>query len=171
MNARRVPDMPTRYPYQLRDNASPSRDFATGASLSALTPFEREHFERDGFLRRAVTTPYPVEYLGETPTDGEEAAERWLELHDRAVELRALLRPGDTVQTKIVRRALRSALLYEHQITPKARRHARLTLWSRAHTGPLPPFSVRVRWGQCQCARCQATASQELREVIVLASA
>ena len=37
--------------------------------------------------RRAVTAPYPVEYLGETPTDGEEAAERWLDLHDHAVEL------------------------------------------------------------------------------------
>jgi hypothetical protein len=171
MNARRVPDMPTRYPYELRDNASPSRDFATGASLSALTPYERQHFERDGFLRRAVTASYPVEYLGETPTDGEEAAERWLELHDHAVELRAQLRPADIVKTKNVRRALRSVLLYEHQITPKARRLARLALWSRTHSGPLPPFSVRVRWGQCQCARCQAQAALDLREVIVLASA
>jgi hypothetical protein len=64
-----------------------------------------------------------------------------------------------------------SVLLYEHQITPKARRLARLALWSRAHSGPLPPFSIRVRWGQCQCARCQAQAAQELQEVIVLASA
>jgi hypothetical protein len=163
--------MPTRYPYDRRDNAFPSRDFATGASLSALTPYERAQFERDGFLRHAVTPPYPVEYLGETPTDGEEAAERWLDLYDHAVELRAQLRPGDVVQTRNVRRALRSVLLYEHQITPKARRLARLALWSRTHSGPLPPFAVRVRWGQCQCARCQAQAAQELQEVIVLASA
>jgi hypothetical protein len=111
--------MPTRYPYHRRDNASPSRDFATGAPLNVLTPYEREQFERDGFLRRAVSPPYPMEYLGETPTDGEEAAERWLDLHDHAVEMRAQLRPGDIVQTKIVRRALRSVLLYEHpQGTP-----------------------------------------------------
>jgi hypothetical protein len=163
--------MPTRYPYNRRDNPSPSRDFATGASLSALTPDERSQFERDGFLRHAVTPPYSVEYLGETPTDGEEAAERWLELHDHAVKVRAQLSPGDIVQAKNVRRALRSVLLYEHQITPKARRLARLALWSRTYTGPLPPFSVRVRWGQCQCARCQAPAAQDLRVVIVLASA
>jgi hypothetical protein len=105
--------------------------------LSVLTPYERERLERDGFLRRAVTTPYPVEYLGETPTDGEEAAQRWLDLQDHAVELRAQLRPGDIVQTKNVRRTLRSVLLYEHQITPKARRLARLALWSRTHSGPL----------------------------------
>jgi hypothetical protein len=171
MNARRVPDMPTRYLYHHRDTAYPLRDFASGAPLSALTSFERERLERDGYLCRAVTPPYPVEYLGETPTDGEEAAERWLDLHDHAVELRAQLRRGDVVQTRNVRRALRSVLLYEHQITPRARRLARLALWSRTHSGPLPPFSVRVRWGQCQCARCQTTAAQELQEVIVLASA
>jgi hypothetical protein len=171
MNARKVPDMPTRYPYHLRDNASPSRDFATGASLSALTPYERERLERDGFLCRTVSPPYPVQYLGETPTDGEEAAGRWLDLYDHAIELRARLCPGDIVQTRNVRRALRSVLLYEHQITPKARRLARLALWSRSHSGPLPPFAVRVRWGQCQCARCQAQATQDLQEVIVLASA
>jgi hypothetical protein len=163
--------MPTRYSYERRDNASPLRDLASGASLSALTPYERERLERDGFLRRAVAAPYPVEFLGEIPTDGEEAAERWLDLHDHAVELRAQLRPGDVVQTKIVRRVLRSVVLYEHQITPKARRVARLALWSRTHSGPLPPFSVRVRWGECQCARCQAQAAQDLQEVIVLASA
>jgi hypothetical protein len=171
MNARRVPDMPTRYPYELRDNASPSRDFATGASLSVLTSYERERLERDGYLRRAVTTPYPIEYLDETPTDGEEAGQRWLDLHDHAVELRAQLHPGDIVQTRNVRRALRSALLYERQFTPKARRLARRALWSRTHSGSLPPFSVRVRWGQCQCMRCQAHAAQDLQEVIVLASA
>jgi|GEM_PF-2416532 len=162
--------MPTRYPYH-RDTAYPLRGFATGASLSALTPYERERLERDGYLRRAVTAPYPVEYLGETPTDGEEAAELWLDLHDHAVELRAQVRPGDMVQTKIVQRGLRSVLLYEHQMTPKARRLARLALWSRTHSGPLPPFSVRVCWGQCQCARCQTTAAQDRQEVIVLASA
>ena len=58
------------------------------------------------------------------------------------------------------RRALRSVLLYEHQITPKARRLARLALWSRTHSGPLPPFSVRVCWGHCQCARCQTAAAR-----------
>jgi hypothetical protein len=163
--------MSTCYPCQSRDNASPSRDFATGASLSALTPYERERLERDGFLCRAVAAPYPVDYLGETPTDGEEAAERWLDLHDHAVKLRTQLHPGDIVQTKIVRRALRSVLLYEHQITPKARRLARLALWSRTHAGPLPLFCVRVRWGQCQCARCLAQAAQDLQEVIELASA
>ena len=67
-----------------------------------------------------MTPPYPVEYLGETPTDREEAAERWLDLYDHAVKLRAQLRPGDIAQTKNVRRALRSVLLYEHQITPTA---------------------------------------------------
>jgi hypothetical protein len=164
--------MPTRSPYHVRDTAYTTRDFATGDPLGVLILRERERIKRDGYIRLAVTPPYPVEYVDETPTDGEEAAARWLDLHERAVELRAQLRPGVIVQTKNTQRALQSVLLYEHQITPKARRLARLALWSRTHSGPLPPFSVRVRWGQCQCVRCQVAAqAQDLREVIVLASA
>jgi len=112
-------------------------------------------------------------YPGETPYEGAGAVARWLALHDRAVELRAALRPGDVVAERTVRRALRSVLLYEHQITPTTRRQARTELWRRAHDGPLPPFAVRSRWARCHCAHCQTsdTSAPNLQEVIVLASA
>jgi hypothetical protein len=113
------------------------------------------------------------DYPGETPYEGAGAVARWLALHDRAVEMRAALRPGDVVAERNVRRALRSVLLYEHQITPTTRRQARTELWRRTHDGPLPAFAVRSRWARCHCAHCQAadTPTPDLEEVIVLASA
>jgi len=128
---------------------------------------------RCGAIGLILPRPRRSAYPGETPYEGPGAVARWMALHDRAVELRAALSPGDVVAERIVRRALRSVLLYEHQITSKTRRQARMELWLRLHDGPLPSFSVRSGWAACRCARCRPSAalSPDLREVIVLASA
>jgi hypothetical protein len=94
----------------------------------------------------------------ETPLDGPGAVANWLGLVDHAQALQAealapkLLHP---VLEQQARRALRSVLLYEHQITPRARRQARQSLWRRQDTGPLPPLEVLLKWERCQCLPCQ----------------
>lgn len=94
----------------------------------------------------------------ETPADGPGAAENWLGLVDHAQALQAqapAAQPLHPVLEHQARRALRSVLLYEHQITPRARRQARQALWRRQHTGPLPPLEVLLTWERCQCLPCQ----------------
>jgi hypothetical protein len=94
----------------------------------------------------------------ETPIDGPGAVAYWLGLVDRAQALQAQAldaNPLHPVLERTARRALRSVLLYEHQITPRARRQARQTLWRRQHTGPLPPLEVLLKWERCQCLPCQ----------------
>ena len=94
----------------------------------------------------------------ETPVDGPGAVENWLGLVDHAQALQAqalAASPLHPVLERTARRALRSVLLYEHQITPRARRQARQTLWRRQHTGPLPPIEVLLKWEQCHCLPCQ----------------
>ena len=161
-----------------RGGARPKHSQPEDASLLDSTLDDQRVTDLLRFIQRgAVGLSLPSQrqgaYPGETPYEGAGAAARWLALHDRAVELRAALRPGDVVAERTVRRALRSVLLYEHQITPKTRRQARTELWRRAHNGPLPSFAVRSQWARCHCAHCQAsnTATSDLREVIVLASA
>src|SRR5262249_27847096 len=106
---------------------------------------------------------------------------RWVALHDRARDLRAALRPGDLVDERQVRRAIRSLFLYEHQLTPKTRRQARTCLWHRERPNhPLASFVARIGWSRCRCARCQSPTAAEvgsmgvapaLREGLVLQSA
>jgi len=108
---------------------------------------------------RALTGAYvptpPSGYIGETPVEGAGARARWLALYDRAVALRTMLRPGDIVGERQVRRALRSVLLYEHQLCGQTRRQARTELWRRDRSDePLPPFFDRVRWARCRCGQC-----------------
>jgi hypothetical protein len=93
-----------------------------------------------------------------TPLDAPGAVAYWLGLVDRAQALQAqalAANPLHPVLERTARRALRSVLLYEHQITPRARRQARQTLWRRQHTGPLPSLEVLLRWEQCQCLPCR----------------
>lgn len=91
----------------------------------------------------------------ETPVEGARAVGRWMALHHRAFELRVSLVPGDVVGARHVKRAVRSLFLYEHQLTPKTRRHARTILWQQAMQRPLPDFVVRAQWAKCRCPRCQ----------------
>ena len=94
----------------------------------------------------------------ETPVDGPGAVENWLGLVDHAQVLQAqalAAKPMHPVLERTTRRALRSVLLYEHQITSRARHQARQALWRWQHTGPLPPLEVLLTWGQCRCATCQ----------------
>ncbi len=94
----------------------------------------------------------------ETPVDGPRAVENWLGLvdHAQALQARALASsPLHPVLERQARRALRSVLLYEHEITPRTRRQARQALWRRQHTGPLPPLEVILTWEKCQCLPCQ----------------
>ncbi len=103
-----------------------------------------------GLMRTgALTGPYVPGhhrgFVGETPVEGAGARARWLALHDRAVALRTVWRPGDIVGEQQVRRALRSVLLYEHQLSGPTRRQARSDLWRRDRSDePLPPFARRV---------------------------
>jgi len=109
-------------------------------------------------LLAGVTLPSPpwaAYFSGETPIEGPGATARWIALHDRASGLRAALRPGDIVGEGAARRAVRSLFAYEHQITARARRRARASLWARDRPGEaLPPFAERVAWARCRCARC-----------------
>jgi hypothetical protein len=94
----------------------------------------------------------------ETPLDGPGAVTNWLGLVDHAqtVQAQALAAsPLHPVLERQVCRALGSVLLYEHQITPRARRQARQTLWRRQHAGPLPLLEVLLKWEKCQCLPCQ----------------
>ena len=109
---------------------------------------------------KAVVVPQRARsHPGETPIMGEGAIDCWLALHDRARELRAALRPGDSVGERQVQRAIRSLFLYEHVITPKTRWQARCRLWERDRLERLPAFVEQVRWTQCRCTRCQPEAS------------
>jgi len=128
-----------------------------------------------GSLGGGVVPPTPrTGYVGETPVEGEGATARWAALHDRARDLRAALRPGDVVGERQARRAVRSLFLYEHQLTPRARRRARTLLWARDRPGEAPPFAERVRWARCRCAGCtrpQGAAASMTRAGICLQSA
>jgi hypothetical protein len=114
-------------------------------------------------LLKAVVVPQRARtHPSETPIQGEGAIDRWLALHDRARELRAVVRPGDSVgERQQVQRAIRSLFLYEHVITPKTRWQARCRLWERDRLENLPAFVEQLRWTQCRCARCQPGASSQ----------
>jgi hypothetical protein len=112
-----------------------------------------------GALTGAYVPTLTSSYVGDTPVDGEGARARWLGLHDRAVALRAALQPGDIVGERQVRRALRSVLLYEHQLSGQTRRQTRTELWRRDRSEePLPPFVERVRWARCRCGQCSVVS-------------
>jgi hypothetical protein len=143
------PDLPNKV---ILPRSDPCAEDTPVVSLEALL--------RRTPLLKAVVLPQPARsHPGETPILGEGAIDRWLALHDRARELRAALRPGDSVGERHVQRAIRSQFLYEHVITPKTRWQARSRLWERDHLEKLPAFVEQLRWTQCRCARCQPEAS------------
>jgi hypothetical protein len=86
--------------------------------------------------RLYVVTPVPhqFEYVGETPCEGEGAVTRWLDLYDRALQLRTELQALDLVATRTALRAVNSLFLYEHQLTAKTRYRVRRALWHREYT-------------------------------------
>ncbi len=91
---------------------------------------------------------------GETPTDGTEAVIIWVALLDRA---ETAMQSGDLDDPYVQRNASRlldSMYLYEHQMTPEARRLAREFVWLRDHDEPLPPVAERVHWERCLCRGC-----------------
>ena len=154
----------------------------TPASDLRAEPFDLPSIDvhdllRGGLVRVEAAPPRRAEYPGETPIEGHGAVARWLGLHDRACQLRAALPPGDGVGARQAYRATRSLFLYEHQLTAKARRQARTSLWRRECTEPLPAFAERARWSRCRCPQCQpqlhATPTpvpQTLAEVLPLGS-
>jgi hypothetical protein len=110
----------------------------------------------------ALPPPHRSVYPGETPVEGAGAVARWVALYDRARDLQRDLAPGDGVRARQAQRALRSLILYEHQLTPTTRRQARTVLWQRERAGELPGFAVRVRWTRCHCAQCQPRVASAL---------
>lgn len=97
-----------------------------------------------------------------TPVEGPHAVQNWLDLHDRAQLIR---KTGDLSQPHLrrqLRQAVASLFLYEHQLTERARRQARLALWDRDYASiPVPSHpSHLLVWSQCRCPRCQPALHQ-----------
>jgi hypothetical protein len=127
-----------------------AEDHAAVLSLEAI-------FGRTPLLKAMAVPRQARACPGDTPIFGDGAIARWIGLHDRACEMYAALRPGDSVGERQVQRVIRSLFLYEHLITPKTRWQARVRLWERDKSEQLPPFVEQRRWTQCRCSRCQAS--------------
>src|SRR5258708_39873739 len=92
---------------------------------------------------------------GETPTWGEGAMWRWVELLDRAEALMREGDPNDPCAQRTAARAITSLFLYEHQMTGRARRRAREYLWLRDRPDvPLPEAAIRQEWKRCRGRTC-----------------
>jgi hypothetical protein len=93
---------------------------------------------------------------GETPTLGDGAMRRWVELLDRAEALMREGDPNDPCAQRTAARAITSLFLFEHQMTGGARRQARAYVWLRDRPDvPLPNASVRREWERCRCRTCR----------------
>jgi hypothetical protein len=112
-----------------------------------------------------------------TPVEGPHAVQNWLDLHDHAQLLRKTVDLSQPHLRRQLRQAVASLFLYEHQLTERARRQARLALWDRDHASiPFPSHpSHLLVWSQCRCPRCQPALYQtyDCRQtpVLTLASA
>lgn len=114
----------------------------------------------------------------ETPIDGPRAVQQWIDLLDRAEALMTGLNPdnpGDPNPQRTASKAFDSLVLYEHQMTPTARRQAREQVWLRDHPGQqLPAVAThppakrpdvplclcslcREEWELCRCNTCRLT--------------
>lgn len=112
----------------------------------------------------------------ETPIDGPRAVQHWIALLDRAEALMAgpdATSPSDPNPQRTASKALDSLVLYEHQMTPTARRQAREQVWLRDHPGqqlpavathppdkrPEEPLCLcslcREEWELCRCNTCR----------------
>jgi hypothetical protein len=92
---------------------------------------------------------------GETPIWGTGAVRRWVDLLDRAEALIGDADHENRFAQRTAARALASLFLYEHQMTPHARRRAREYVWRRDHSSQsLPAWPSRQEWERCRCRRC-----------------
>ena len=76
---------------------------------------------------------------GGTPRVGPGAVQRWVDLLDAAERGLCWADPHDANAQRTAGRRIESLFLYEHQMTPPARRRARETVWSRHHPGQYLP--------------------------------
>ncbi len=89
-----------------------------------------------------------------TPTDGTEAIATWAALLDRAETAMQSGDLDDPYAQRTASRLLDSVYLFEHQMSPEARRLAREFVWLRDHDEPLPPVAERLHWERCLCRGC-----------------
>ena len=100
-------------------------------------------------------TPPVRSWSGETPTDGTLAIATWVALLDRAEAAMDASADDAQYSQRTASRYLDSLYLYEHQMTPLARRLAREYVWLRDRDEPLPLDAERLAtWERCQCRRC-----------------
>src|SRR5215470_16579757 len=119
-----VPTVPTTVaPHPAETHIPTAADLQP--DLGDFLPLNVDTLLRGGSMGIEIAPPHRCDYPGETPVEGQGAVTRWLALHDCARQLRAALQPWDGVGTRQAQRAIRSLFLYEHQLTPKARRQAR----------------------------------------------
>ena len=163
--------MPTRYPYDRATILLRPVTFATGASLSALTPYKREQSRTRGFLRRAVSPPPTQSSISEKPQQ--------LGRKRRSAGWSCMTMPLSCAHSCVQPTRCRPRLYGVHcarccsMSTRSPPRHAASPAGAVVAHATLvpPPFAVRVALGKVPCARCQAQAAQDLQQVIVLASA
>jgi hypothetical protein len=179
-----------RYPQSLRANPPPSHSRAKRTG-SFTDHFESDCEESDSFTLRDLTdlmASSPAyyqridgeerrwvsgEFVGQgrpsagsrkekTPVEGPHAVQNWLDLYDRANYLRDTLDLRQPHLRHQAQRAMASLFLYEHQLTARARRQARLALWDREHPTTAPPLhpTLLLAWSRCRCARCQPALHQ-----------
>jgi len=103
---------------------------------------------------------------------GSGAVRRWISLLDAAETAIYQVDSADPVAQRTASRRIESLVLFEHQMTPEARRLAREVVWRRDHPGkalpgrlhlptvaPAEPGCVcatcRVRWERCNCRACR----------------
>ena len=93
---------------------------------------------------------------GETPVWGPGAIRRWVGLLDAAEAALARVSPHDPFGQRTAGRQLDSLFVYEHQMTPHARRRAREYVWRRDRADtPLPEEGRRAEWEACRCRVCR----------------
>jgi len=108
----------------------------------------------------------------QAPQDGSGAVRRWIALLDAAEAAIYRVDPADPVAQRSAGRRIESLFLFEHQMTPEARRLAREAVWRRDHpsvslpgrlhlptVAPAEPGCVcatcRLRWERCNCRACR----------------
>ncbi len=126
------------------------------SSLAERAALREIHRRADAGL---LTVTHPGEgqrqrHIGDTPTDGTEAISTWVALLDRAETAMQSGDLDDPFAQRTASRLLDSVYLYEHQMSPEARRLAREFVWLRDHDEPLPPASERLHWERCLCRGC-----------------
>jgi hypothetical protein len=109
---------------------------------------------------------------------GAGAVRRWIALLDAAEAAIYEVDPANPVAQRSAGKRIESLFLFEHQMTPEARRLAREAVWRRDNPGkslparlhlptvaPAEPGCVcatcRVRWERCACRACRLALTRE----------